>query len=121
NGRGDLVEHRHVIGAAKAPRRDHDRDAGLLERVLELPPAVRRIDVDQDRARLGRRVLRDQPLGAVRAPEADAIAALDVERDQSARDALDFDPELAVREALLLMTGDERVAGGMRGADAIEA
>ena len=49
-------------------RRDQHRDAGLVEHVLQLVRAVGRVDVDQDRADLGRGVLHQRPLGAGSAP-----------------------------------------------------
>ena len=45
------------------------------------------------------RVLRDHPLGAVAAPDADAVAALHAERDQRASRAIGLVAKLAVRVA----------------------
>jgi small subunit ribosomal protein S1 len=47
--------------------------------------AVRRVDVDQDRAELRRPVLDEDPLGAVGRPDADPVALLDAEVQQADR------------------------------------
>ena len=95
--------------------------ARLPQRVLELVETIRRVDVDEDGAGLGRRVLRDDPFRAVRAPDAHAIAGLHADRQQAARRTLDFFVKLAIRVAALLMTDDERVAIAERPGGAIEA
>ena len=89
---------------------DEHADARLVERVFELAQPVGRVDVDENRANLRGRVLRDHPLGSVRAPDADAVAAFDAEREQRARRAVHFAQQLAVGVAEFLMAGDERVA-----------
>ena len=46
----DLGHHRPVVAGLERRRRDQHRDAGLLQHVGQLVGAVRRVDVDQDRA-----------------------------------------------------------------------
>ena len=101
--RRQLGQHLDVVGVAEAAGRDEDRDARLPQGVLELAQAIRRIDVDENRAGLRRRVLRDHPLRAVRAPDPDAIARLDAECQQSAGNPLDLGskPGVGVAERLV--------------------
>ena len=69
-----LVDHRDVVARLER-RRGHEHAAPrLLQRVLELVRAIGRVDVDQDHADLGRRVLDQRPLGAVRRPDAEPVA-----------------------------------------------
>ena len=64
---------------------------------------VSRVDIDQDHAELGRGVLHQRPFGVVRAPDADAVAYLQTQRQQSARHIVDGGIELrvAVADALV--------------------
>jgi len=73
-------------------------------------PPVRRVDVDEDGPDLCRRDLDDDPFGVVRGPDPDPVAALDAERQQAARTALDLLVEGPVRPADALMTRDKRLA-----------
>ena len=118
--RRQLVDHPRVVRGLE-PRRGHQpRAAGLLERVLHLVEPVARVDVDEDRAQLGRGELGDRPLRAVRRPDPDALALLDAERDQRAGAAVDLGLELAVGVAQVLVTGDERLVVGVLGDGAVE-
>ena len=74
-----------VVGGLERRRGDQHPAAGLAQHVLELGRPVGRVDVDQDDPGLGRRVLDERPLGAVRAPDADAVAGLDPGGDERAR------------------------------------
>jgi hypothetical protein len=64
--------------------------------------------------------LRDHPFRAIAAPDADAIAALNAERDQRAGGAIGFVAKLPVRIAQLLMARHERVAVGPAFGRAVE-
>ena len=68
--RPHLLDHRGVVGGLEAGRGDEHRDPGLVEHELQLVGAVGRVDVDQDRADLGRGELHQRPLGHVRRPDA---------------------------------------------------
>ena len=85
--RGDLGvhlgDHRHVVRRLERRRRDQHAAAGLVERVLELARPVRRVDVDQDHADLRRRVLHEDPLDVVGAPDADPVAGLEPEVERA--------------------------------------
>ena len=74
--RPDLLDHAHVVRGLERRRSDQRSHPRLVEHVSEFVRAVGRIDVDQDRADLGRRVLDDGPLRAVRRPDADAVTLL---------------------------------------------
>ena len=93
----------------------------MTQRMLELAEPVGGVHVDEDGADLRRRVLRDHPLDAVRAPDADAVATFDAGCQQPAGDALHFETQLAVGEALVLVAGDERLPIGKERGGAIEA
>ena len=113
-------EHVDVVGLAERARRHEYADAGLVQRIFELAQPVRRVDVHKDGADLGGRVLRDDPLGGVPAPDADAIATRDAERQQSARGAIDLLDQLRVRVTEILVTGDQRIAPAESRRDPIE-
>ena len=105
-----VVDHLHVVGGLERGRGDQHPAAGLAQDVLELGRPVGRVDVDQDDPGLGRRVLDERPLGAVRAPDPDAVAGLDPGGDERARRAVHGLAELRVRVAQVLVDGDERLA-----------
>ncbi len=76
----DLLDHRGVVAGLER-RRGHDHpDAGLAQHVPQLVRPVGGVDVDEDRADLRRGELDDDPLGAVRRPDADPVALLDARR-----------------------------------------
>jgi hypothetical protein len=79
----------------------------MLERVGHLVGAVGRVDVHQDGADLGRGVLHQRPFGAVGRPHADALAALDAEREERPRALVDARGKLAVGPAHVLVPRDE--------------
>ena len=119
--RRKLGQQLDVVSVAEAAGQDEDRDARLPQRVLELAQPIRGIDVDENRAGLRRGVLQDEPLRAVRAPDPDAVARLDAERQQSAGNALDFRSKSGVRIAERLVARNEGVGVRMGGSDPIEA
>ena len=71
--------------------------------------------------RLCHRVLRNQPLGTVGTPDPDAITALDAERHESARDALDLALQLGIRVSDVLMARDKGFVAAECGRDPVEA
>ena len=85
-----------------------------LERVGELVGAVRRVDVDQDRADLRGGVLRDRPLGAVRRPHADPVALADPGPDQADGERVDVAVQLGPGPASAGGELDQRLAVGVR-------
>ena len=70
--------------------------------------AVGRIDVDQDRADLGRGVLDERPLGDVRGPDPDAVAGPDRRAEQSERQRVDARDEIGVGPSATGRDIDER-------------
>jgi len=113
-------DHARVVGRLELLRRDHHLDPGLVQHELQLMRAVCRVDVDQDRADLRRRVLRERPLGTVRRPDADAVALRDTEIEQPERERVDLGRQLAVRPALARGPVDERVPVRERQRGAVE-
>src|SRR5438552_3544768 len=119
----DLAEHRYVIGLPEASGQDQEADARLVQGVLELRGAVGGIDVDEDRAHRGGRVLDDDPLVSVGRPDANPIALLDAARDEPASDLLALGDQLAVRGAVRLMRDHQSLAiteAGRRAAQVLE-
>ena len=79
----------------------------MRHRELELVGAVRRVDVDEDRADASAGELEDRPFRAVGGPDADSIAFLDSEREQAPCDPLDLSGELGIGETHALMNRDQ--------------
>src|SRR5688572_11809166 len=100
----------HVVGRTKAPSGNQHADARVCQRIFQLSHTVGWIDVHEEGAYFCRRVLRDHPLRAVTAPDADAVAASHPERDQRAGGPIGLVAKLSVRIAQLLMTRHEGVA-----------
>ena len=118
--RADLGDHGGVVRRLERRRRDEHRRPRLPEHVLDLGRPVRRVDVDEDRADLGGGVLHDRPLGAVRRPDADPVAALDAEREEGPGALVDGGDELGIRVAQPLVTRDEALDVWVRGGDPVE-
>src|SRR5438093_112079 len=79
-----VLQQGEVVGLAEALGHQEQFHARLIERVFEFRRLVGRVDVDEDRADAGRGVLHDDPLVAVRRPDADALALGDAEVEQRA-------------------------------------
>ena len=92
----DLLDHRRVVGGLELPGRDQQRDPGLLQHVLQLMRAVAGVDVDQDRADLGRGVLQQRPLGHVRRPDPHPVALGHAVPEQAQGQRVDVGPQLRV-------------------------
>ncbi len=101
--RADLLDHRCVVGRLERGRGDEHPAARLVERVLELGGAVGRVDVDEDHAGLGRRVLDEHPLAAVGTPDAQPVAGRQARGEQRPRGAVDLLVELRVGQAEVLV------------------
>ena len=82
--RPDLPDHGPVVTGLEALGADQDPNPRLAQGVAKLVAAVRRVDVDQDDARLGRRVLQLHPFGAVGRPDPDPVAGRQPGGDQAA-------------------------------------
>ena len=105
-----VADHPHVVRGLERGGRDQHPAAGLAQHVLELRRPVGRVDVDEDDPRLRRRVLHERPLGAVRAPDPDAVAGLDPGGDEGPRRPVHGLAELRVGVAEVLVHGDQRLA-----------
>ncbi len=108
-----LLDHARVVARLELRGGDQCRDAGLAQHVLEFVAAVGGVDVDEDGADLGRRVLGERPLGAVGRPDADAVARRDVGVEQGQGKCVDVVEELRVRPATAAHHVDERLTIGM--------
>ncbi len=89
----------------------------MPEGVRELAGPVRRVDVDEDGADARGRELQQRPLDAGRRPDAHAIALLDADGEEPARDGIHLGVELPVGEPDALVPGDERVSVGLSSRD----
>jgi hypothetical protein len=94
-------------------RGDQGFAADLVEGVLDLGDAICRVDVDQDQTSFRGRELRHHPFGAIRCPDADAIAWLEPERQQPHSDRVDPGSELAIGPPYALMPHDQRQPLGL--------
>src|SRR6266542_3007664 len=105
-----LAHHLDVARLPESLRDDEEARPGLLQHVLELVRAVGGVHVDEDGADAGGRVLRHDPLEAVRRPDPDPVALLHAAGEEPSRDEPRLLPQLAVRGAVALVRHDERVA-----------
>ena len=80
------VERGDVVDVAEAADRDERRGLALAQQVVDVARAQRRVGGDEDGADLRERELQHDPLGHVGRPDDDALARLDAERHQPARD-----------------------------------
>jgi len=108
----DLLDNGGVVAGLEGAGAEQQPHARLAQHVLELVRAVRRVDIDQDRADLRGGVLHEDPLRAVRRPDPDTIAGADPGAQQPARDGVDGGVELGVGHAHVLMAAHERGAVG---------
>ena len=92
----DLLDHRAVVRALVRDGADQQPHAGLVDDVGQLVAAVGRVDVDQDRADLGRGVLQQGPLRAVRRPDADPVPSATPVREQPAGERVHVGVHLGV-------------------------
>jgi hypothetical protein len=118
--RRDLLNHRDVVHAAKTSCGYENGNARLVKSVLQLTQTVCGIDVHHDRADLRERILRDQPLGTVRTPHSDAVAPLDAQRHDAARNSFNFTMQFAIRVTKTLVAGDKRIVLGILRSNPVE-
>jgi hypothetical protein len=76
--------------------------------VLQFVGTISRTDVHQDQSGLDRSELRDQPLRAIRSPDADAIAALQAQFNQARGKLVHLPLELRICPADALVTRHQR-------------
>jgi hypothetical protein len=105
-----LGQDREVVARFERWRHDERPTLHQVECVLQFGAPVRRIDVDQDQSRLGRCELRQQPLGVVLRPDADAIAGHESKAQQACGERVHGVLQLAPRPASILMAHDQRLA-----------
>jgi hypothetical protein len=102
------LKHGPVVAALEA-RREHQRAAAdHAQRELEFGAAVGGIEVHQNQSGARCSEHGQDPLGAVRRPDADAFAWLEPAGEHSARDPFDFAIEFRVREAYRLERHHQR-------------
>jgi len=104
------LQHRQVVRRAQPLRRDHRAAARQLQRVFQLRQTVRRVDVDQHDPDARGGELRDEPLDAVRRPDAQPVTTPQAERPQPRRQPIDLDQELAPRPAHALLAEHDGLA-----------
>ena len=117
----DLVEHVDIVRALERLDQHEHLAAGFAKDVLELVLAVSGVYVDEDRADLGRCVLRGDPFIVVRRPNGDTVALLDPELEERLRGPIHNLVELAVGEPNILMDADDRFRVGIEIGNPIEA
>jgi len=102
------LQHLDVCRRLEAFGRDHGLAADLVQCVFEFREPVCGIDVHENRADARSRELREQPLAAVRRPDADAVALFDAERRKAGGEHVDFGREFAPGPAHLLLAEHDR-------------
>src|SRR5262249_20670188 len=101
--RTHLAQQCSVIRGFVRWTNDERGAARLTERIVELSDTVGRIDVDKNRPDLGRGELCDDPLGVVWRPNADPVALLDSQGEETAGEAIARVLKLGVAESHPLM------------------
>src|SRR5579859_830570 len=118
-----LGDHAQIVRSLQPLSADEQPGARLIEHELEFPGAVSRVDVDQDRADLGRRVLGDRPFRAVRRPDTYPVALLDPHFQQPERQRIDVSGEFRIgppSPGLRVRPVDERLAVAELGHGSVE-
>ncbi len=115
-----LRQHRSVVAALEGPRADHEPQIGLPNHIAHFAGSVGRIDIDENRADLRRRVLSEHPLRAVGRPDAHPVTLRDPELDQAHRQVVHSAAQVGEREPALARPIDEGNAVGKSLRDLIE-
>src|ERR1700733_14117568 len=105
--RRQSVDHPDIIAGLERRRGDQGAAVDLVQGVFQLREPIRRVDVHQDQPGLRGGELRYHPLGIVRRPDADALARLQSQRDQSGGERIDLFAKLAIAPADALLAGDQ--------------
>jgi hypothetical protein len=116
----DLLDHPRIVARLERRSRDEDLDRRLVEDVLQLVGPIGRVDVDEDRADLGRCVLHERPLGAVGRPDPDPVALDDPTAGEPAGQRVDVGGERGIRPALARCAVDQRLVFGEAGGRGVE-
>ena len=115
-----LGDHPDVVAGLELGCRDQHPHLRLVEHIGQFVCPVGGVDVDQDGADLGGRVLDDGPLGSVRRPDPHAVTLGDTPADQAPRDDVDLIVEFAVGPPLSLRQVDKCLDIGVCGDRACE-
>ena len=107
---GQFAQHPDVVTGFELRRGDQGDAAGLVQGVFELGQPIGRVDVDENEAGLCGGELGDHPFGVVRRPDADAVAALEPQRQQPCSKGVDPFFQLPVCPADLLMADNQCIA-----------
>ena len=116
----ELAQHADIVRRLELLGENERFAADFVERVFELGNAIGRIDIDQDQAGFGGGELREHPFAGVGRPDADAVAGLEAERQQSGGEPINFPLQLGISQPHFLMTHDECRPRRPSGADGIE-
>src|SRR6516162_11811249 len=93
----ERLEHGGVVAALEARGKDERPAADVLQREGELAGAIGGVDVDEDESRTCRGKHRQDPLRAIRRPDADTLPRPQAAGEESAGDALDAEVERVAR------------------------
>src|ERR1700691_3247700 len=91
-----LTQDGNIVGGLEALGEDERLATDFVERVFKLGSAIGRIDIDQDEARFGGGELREYPFVVVWRPDADAVAWLEIERQEPGGELVDLLAQFAV-------------------------
>ena len=115
-----LAQHADIVRGLEALGENQRLAADFVERVFQLGGAIGRIDVDQDQPGLGGGELGQHPFRIIGRPDADAVAGLEPERQQSGGELVDLVAQFAVGEPHLLVPHHQRRPSRMFVADRVE-
>src|SRR5256885_3569016 len=115
-----LMKHLRVVRVLESLAADEVVALGLAQGEFQFVRAIGGIEVYEHRADLRRCELREDPGHAIRGPDADAVAFLDAQRHERARDLIHFRLKPGVREAPVLKRRNQRLLIREVGGNVIE-
>jgi len=108
--RRQRIDHLQVVAGLECGCGHERAAADLGERELQFAQSVGRIDRHQDQPGLCRGKLRQRPFGTVQRPDADAVASLEAEREQTGCDRVDLVGEAAPAQTRTVARRHQRFA-----------
>ena len=99
----EFPQHADIVRSLESFGENERLTADFVERIFQLGDAIGGIDIDQDEPGLGGGELGEHPFRVVGRPDADAVAGMKPERQQTRGEPVDLLPQFAIAEPHLLM------------------